>query len=206
MRSIFLQPTTRTAVKNHHKEIVDGVTKLGETIEEPICLLDLLLEPNETKSKEQWLSIQAAWAEELQTPGHMDFSVFYSGEATIKKSLYPFLAQMRKRTLWQTIISPNPEPDQIIDLTRFTVHWAVLQAVKRLWLFKCKTEQWSTNDYMGLPAMTMPVVRATSLLFGKNTKGSVLTAKTLHSKLSQELDKSEIWVNSALCYIGEQIT
>jgi len=120
--------------------------------------------------------------------------------------LLPFVALLRRKSqLWQALTSPVPEPDVIIDATRFTVHWAVLQSVKRLWVYKSATEGWSNKDYAGLPAMTTPVMTASTLLFGDRVRGNTLLAKTFHSQLAAELNKSEIWVNSALWYFGRKM-
>jgi hypothetical protein len=210
MRAIFLRPAVVDAVKAHHKELKDGVLQFAERIEERVSLYDLLLEPARLADKEQWQRLQEIWITALDSSHFdtVDFQGIYDiSEAKVKRTLLPFVAQMRRKsTLWQAITSPEPEPDVIVDATRFTVHWAVLQAVKRLWLFKSATEHWSNKDYVGLPAMTTPVMTAATLLFGEGVKGNTLLAKTIHTRLATELDKSEIWVNSALQYFGQRVT
>jgi hypothetical protein len=206
MRSIFLRPVIIDAVRNHHREILHSVKQLEKTIEEPASLYDLLLEPTTLHTKDEWMAIQGQWAEALNNNNGDLNKVYSQSDAHVKRTLLPFFTQMKSRSLWQTIISPDPEPEYLIDLTRFTVHWAVMQAVKHMWIYKSKTAQWSNSDYVGLPAMTSPVIKAAVLLFGENTKGSVLTAKTIHTRLSTELNRSELWVNSALRHIGKQIS
>lgn len=209
MRTIFLRPAVTDAVKVHHKELKDSVLQFEERIEERVCLYDLLLEPAQLTDKEQWQKLQEIWITALDSTHFdaVDFQGIYdSSEAQVKRTLLPFVAQMRRKsTLWQAITSPNPEPDVIVDATRFTVHWAVLQSVKRLWVYKSATEGWSNKDYAGLPAMTTPVMTASTLLFGDGVKGNTLMAKTMHTRLATELDKSEIWVNSALRYFGRRM-
>jgi hypothetical protein len=205
MKSIFLRPAIIEAVRNHHREIIHEVQQLEKTIEEPASLYELLLEPTTLRTKDEWMGIQSQWAEALNN-NNGDLSKVYSpSDVHVKRTLLPFFMQMKSRSLWQTIISPEPEPEHLIDLTRFTVHWAVMQAVKRMWIYKTKTAQWNNGDYVGLPAMTSPVIKATVLLFGDHTKGSVLAAKTVHTRLSTEIGRSEIWVNSALRHLGKQI-
>ncbi len=210
MSLIFLRPAIKDAVRSHHKDLKQGVRRFEDQIEERVCLYDLLLEPARLVDKDQWQHLQEIWITALDTPASFDAvnfrDIYETGEEKIKRTLLPFVAQMRRKPqLWQALTSPDPEPDLIIDATRFTVHWAVLQAVKRLWIYKSATEGWSTRDYAGLPAMSSPVMAAATLLFGDRVKGNTLLAKTIHTQLATELNKSEIWVNSALWHLGRKM-
>lgn len=207
MKSIFLRSTLIEGVRLHHSQLHQEIKTLEQIIEEPVSLYDLLLEPTLLNNKDEWMAIQGQIAEILNHTSTSDIGKVYNqSDAHIKRSLLPFLLQMKNRSLWHTVISPNPEPEHLIDLTRFTVHWAVMHAVKKMWVHKAKTERWAYKDYVGLPAMTTPVVKASVLLFGEQTKGSILAAKTVHTQIATETGRSEIWVNSALRHIGKLIS
>jgi len=202
LRSIFLTPHIKEEVQRHHAAINEIVYAWERQMDERMCLYDLLLKPKTIITKDTWMRIQESWAEALHNNEQesIPYELYYGAEANIKKSLFPFLMGMKNRTLWQAITSPDADPTSIIDLTRFTVHWAVLLEVKRFWVYK----HWNRQEYVGLPAMTSPVLNAATFLFGDKVKGNVLFAKTIHTKIATSIHKSEIWVNSALHVIGSK--
>lgn len=204
MKSIFLQPALIKQVEDHHQSICDQITALSWQANEPVCLYDLMVDTGRVKRDGEWLRLQEHWAEALANnePNTIPYELFYGGEANIKKGLFPFLHAMRSRTLWNTITSPNPEPAHLIDLTRFTVYWAVFLHIKYFWIYKSVTDNWPLADYVGFPAMTSPVNHISTVLFGDKIKGSVMQAKTIHTQIATSIDRSEIWVNSALHILG----
>jgi hypothetical protein len=200
LKSIFLNPHIKREVNNHHAAIIDTIRSGEALLDERMSLYDLLLKPKTGLTKERWMSIQEAWASALHNnePETIPYELYYGPEAHIKKSLFPFLMSMKNRLIWQSITSPDADEVSIVDLTRFTVHWAVLLEVKRFWIHK----GWRRQEYVGLPAMTTPVLNASVFLFGEKVKGNVLLAKTIHTKIATSIGKSEIWVNSALHVLG----
>ena len=212
MKSIFLRTQIRHLVRDEHRSVQALVRQLETVTEEPVSLYDLLIAPGRRAGldRTKWLELHELWARHLSGGRRalemLDFGSFYSEEELkVKRGLFPFLLGMQGKEHWQTLTVTDPEPEKLIDLTRFSVYWCVLLGVKNFWIHKTATADWSTHDYLGAPAVTYGVSTAATTLFGDQVKRSMFTMKTLHTRMACDLGKSEIWVNTALEVMGKRI-
>lgn len=198
LKSIFLRKSFKQQVEEIHEAIVANK-------KEDLTLIESLLQPVSRIVAFTDTEIKAGinLLQQSTKPTFKSLGTYNMTEIGNLESRWEFVQAMMADPKMQKVLNnPTVKSYDLNTATEYSKAPNVLLAIKYFYLIK----RLDPHKFYGSHAITSPVDLACEVLFGKKSlKSNLGEATRLHTNLAKELNKDELYVNTALWLIGTKI-